>query len=40
MTELAIILAVTFVILILLSLAVDWALADFHFFRKWWSERP
>jgi hypothetical protein len=40
MIELAIIFLVTFVILLLLSLAVDWALADFYFFRKWWSERP
>jgi hypothetical protein len=40
MTELAIIFLVTFVLLILLALAVDWALADFYFFRKWWSERP
>jgi hypothetical protein len=40
MTELAIILLVTFVILTLIALAVDWALADFYFIRKWWSERP
>jgi hypothetical protein len=40
MTEMLLTLAVTFVVLILLALAVDWAVADFYFFRKWWSERP
>jgi hypothetical protein len=40
MIGLAITLLVTFVILILLCLVADWAVADFYFFRKWWSERP
>jgi hypothetical protein len=40
MTELAVIVSVTFVVMTLLALAADWALADFYFHRKWWSERP